>query len=68
MKGHLPIIRFFAFEHLPPHLQEVSKPFSDLAHAIHERYLSDEVDVAETVAGLRKLLESKDCIVRSLIK
>ena len=68
MKGPLPIIRYFAYEHLPSQLQEVSKPFSDLAHSIPERYLSNEVDVAETVAGLRKLLEAKDAIVRSLLK
>jgi hypothetical protein len=68
MKGNLSILRYFVYEHLPAHLQEVSKPFSDLAHSIHERYLADEIDVDETVAGLRKLLEAKDCIVRSLIR
>lgn len=29
-----PILQFFAYTHLPPHLQAVSKPFCDLAHAI----------------------------------
>ena len=27
------ISQFFAYEHLPPHLQAVSKPFGDLANA-----------------------------------
>jgi len=67
MKKDLPILRYFVYAHLPLHLQEVSKPFSDLAHSIHERYLNNDVDIAETVAGLRKLLEAKDAIVRSLI-
>ena len=68
MKSNLSILRYFAYEHLPLHLQEVSKLFCDLANSIHERYLTSDVDVAETVAGLRKLLEAKDAIVRSLLK
>lgn len=68
MKNNLPIFRYFAYAHLPAHLQEVFKPFCELANQIHDRYLTNEVDVAETVAGLRKLLESKDAIVRSLLK
>lgn len=28
------MLQFFAYEHLPPHLQERSKPFSDLAQHI----------------------------------
>lgn len=68
MPKSLPIIKYFAYQHLPDHLQAVSKPFALLADEIHNRYLMEEVDIAETVAGLRKLLEAKDCIVRSLIK
>ena len=67
MKSHLSIIRYFAYEHLPPHLQAISKPFCDLAFSTHERYLINDVDVDETLAGLRKLLEAKDAIVRSLL-
>ncbi|HEX8698968.1 MAG TPA: hypothetical protein VF815_09035 [Myxococcaceae bacterium] len=29
-----PILKFFKYGHLPPHLQAVSKPFHDLAHAM----------------------------------
>lgn len=29
-----PILQFFAYDHLPPHLQVVSKPFCDLAMEI----------------------------------
>jgi hypothetical protein len=28
------LLQFFAYEHLPPHLQEVSKPFGELAQQI----------------------------------
>lgn len=53
----------FAYGHLPPHLQAVSKPVGDLA--------ADLVDVLpdgpELSAGLRKLLEAKDCFVRAAL-
>lgn len=55
------MMQFFAYEHLPPHLQEISKPFGDLAKQIVETLPSN----AERTAGLRKLLEAKDCIVRA---
>lgn len=56
-----PIIRFFAFEHLPPHLREVSKIFGDLA-----RHLDKSIpDCDEKQAGLRRLLEAKDAFVRA---
>lgn len=34
---HNPIMEYFKYEHLPPHLQSVSKPFADLAHKIDEQ-------------------------------
>lgn len=55
-----PILRYFRFEHLPEHLQTVSRPFHDLAHTIvHGLPRNPERTVA-----LRKLLEAKDCAVR----
>ncbi|NCX55700.1 MAG: hypothetical protein EBW87_00665 [Burkholderiaceae bacterium] len=56
-----PIIRYFAYEHLPAHLQLVSKPIGDLAVRVDETI----PDGAEKSAGLRKLLEAKDCLVRA---
>lgn len=56
------ILRFFEYKHLPPHLQVVSKPFCDLAHAMAGQYEGPEL-----TAGLRKLLESKDCMVRAAL-
>lgn len=55
------ILRHFEYQHLPPHLQEVSKPLCDLAHALAVVLPGDP----ETTAGLRKLLEAKDCFVRA---
>lgn len=57
------ILQFFAYQHLPPHLQEVSKPFCELAHKMAETL----PPCAELSAGLRKLLEAKDCAVRASI-
>lgn len=54
------LLKFFAYEHLPKHLQKVSKPFHDLAQEIAQKY-----EGPEATAGLRKLLEAKDCIVRA---
>ena len=55
-----PIAQFFASEHLPPHLQEVSRPFGELAQMI----LTLPHNPERTVA-LRKLLEAKDAAVRA---
>ena len=56
-----PILKYFKYEHLPEKLQAISKPFCDLAAEIDGKY----TDSAEKSAGLRKLLEAKDCIVRA---
>lgn len=56
-----PIMKYFAYEHLPEKLQEVSKPIGDLA-----RHMDESLpDGAEKSAGLRKLLEAKDALVRA---
>lgn len=64
--GKPDILAFFAYQHLPPHLQAVSKPFHDLAHQIADD-MADTTAKAELIAGLRKLLEAKDCVVRAAI-
>lgn len=56
-----PIMKYFAYEHLPAHLQEVSKPIGKLAQQM-ETTLPDG---PEKSAGLRKLLEAKDALVRA---
>ncbi|WP_336340270.1 hypothetical protein [Enterobacter cloacae] len=56
-----PIMKYFAYQHLPAHLQEVSKPIGDLAELMDETL----PDSAEKSAGLRKLLEAKDALVRA---
>jgi hypothetical protein len=58
-----PILAYFRYEHLPPRLQEISEPFSDLAHGMATQLPQS----AEVAAGLRKLLEAKDCFVRAAL-
>lgn len=55
------LLTYFAYDHLPEHLQEVSKPYGELA-----KHVQDALpDSAEKTVALRKLLESKDCAVRA---
>ena len=56
-----PIMKYFEYAHLPEKLQEISKPFAELAKKMDETL----PDGAEKSAGLRKLLEAKDCMVRA---
>lgn len=53
----------FTYEHLPAHLQEISRPCHDLA----EDMVDALPDGPELSAGLRKLLEAKDCFVRAAV-
>lgn len=58
------MLKWFAWEHLPPHLQLVSKPFGELAANICKEI---EAGPERTVA-LRKLLEAKDAAVRAVVQ
>lgn len=63
------LLVFFEFENLPPHLQAVSEPFSDLAHRLVTPCEAGglALDGAEATTALRKLLEAKDCAVRAAL-
>ena len=58
-----PLLRYFKYEHLPVKLQTASKLFYDLAHDM-DAFLPDG---REKSAGMRKLLEAKDCMVRAAL-
>ncbi len=58
-----PILQFFAYEHLPSRLRDVSRPFCELAQSL---VLQLPRNPERTVA-LRKLLEAKDAAVRALL-
>jgi hypothetical protein len=58
------LVKWFQSSHLPTDLQEAAAPCAELAD------LMDAVlpESAEKTAGLRKLLEAKDCFVRAKIE
>lgn len=57
------ILQFFAYSHLPAHLQAVSRPFGEMA----EKIVADIPRNPERTVALRKLLESKDAAVRAVL-
>ena len=61
MKNQL--MQYFEYAHLPDRLQNVSKPFGELAKQIDDTLPNNP----EKTVALRKLLEAKDCAVRALL-
>lgn len=61
--AHDAILRYFEYAHLPQPLQDVSKPFCELAHHLHATLRP----CAEKAVALRKLLEGKDAAVRAAL-
>lgn len=59
----LGIARYFAYTHLKPPLRSISAPCATLALDLIEQL----PDGPELTAGLRKLLEARDCFVRSAL-
>lgn len=58
------LLQYFQYEHLPEgEMQETSMLFAGLAMMLEERLPKNP----ETSTAFRKLLEAKDCAVRSLI-
>jgi hypothetical protein len=58
------LLRYFEHDHLPEPLRSLSAKFSALAHEIAAM---DCTDGPEQTVALRKLLEAKDCAVRSIL-
>jgi hypothetical protein len=56
-----PILQFFAYNHLPPALQDISKPLHGIANWMVETLPRNP----ERSVALRKLLEAKDAAVRA---
>ena len=57
------ILRYFEYTHLPKDLADVGKEFHALAHSISRNL----PDCLERSISLRKLLEAKDCAIRSVL-
>ena len=63
MKSKHYLLQFFKYEHLPEKLKAKSKPFADLADILIDTLPENP----ESTTALRKLLEAKDCAVRSML-
>ncbi|MDX8537081.1 hypothetical protein RFM23_05515 [Mesorhizobium abyssinicae] len=57
------ILQFFAYDHLPPTLKEISRPFGVMADSMTKTLPRNP----ERTVALRKLLEAKDAAVRAFI-
>ena len=58
------LMRWFTHGHLPQDLQMISAACTALAEQVDKEIPEN----AEKTAGLRKLLEAKDCFVRAAIE
>lgn len=58
------LLKWLRHDHLPPHLQAVVKPIDTLAQEMDGTL----AEGAEKTAGMRKLVEAKDCFVRARIE
>jgi hypothetical protein len=56
--------KLFEFDHLPPRLQAVSRPFRLFVAEVLDELPADGPELS---AGLRKLVEAKDCFVRHAV-
>ena len=56
-------MQFFKYDHLPENLQPVARDVAVLAKELNEALPGNP----EKTVGIRKLLEAKDCFVRSML-
>ncbi len=56
------ILSYFEYGHLSERLQDVARPFAELAHVV-----ANDLSGPEATVCLRKLLEAKDCAVRAAL-
>ncbi len=58
------LLKWFRHDHLPAHLQAVVKPIDTLARDLDTTLAGGP----EKTAGMRKLVEAKDCFVRARLE
>ena len=64
-----PILEFFEYAHLPTFLADISERFCELALDTAMGSIADGIQGdPEIDEALRKLLEAKDCAVRSAVR
>lgn len=60
---HEELLPLFKWQHLPPHLQEISRPFGGLANNLATSLPHNR----ELLKALDRLVEAKDAAVRTLV-
>lgn len=58
------LLKWLRHDHLPKHLQAVVEPIDSLAKSLD----ASLAEGPEKTAGMRKLVEAKDCFVRARIE
>ena len=61
-----PIVKYFAYKHLPEHLQEQSKPFADIANRINDEGDSSIVEINKCIDELKGNLKLKGYLCEEL--
>lgn len=61
------LLQLFDYEHLPPALQEVSKPFGDLANQLAGQINGTSTPTVLLVEALKALKVSKDWAVNARV-
>ena len=61
------VLDFFTYENLPEPLQRIARQCAELANAMVTEHVAGSRYPSEVAAGLRKLLEAKDCFVRAAL-
>ena len=64
LEAAYPALAWLRHDHLPPHLAQVAAPFRELG--LEMAYVNN-MGHPETAAGIRKLVEAKDCAIRAFI-
>lgn len=68
-------LRWLAWEHMPPALQEISRPLSELGHHLADTLYKDPQDSGtsaepsvQLLLGIQRLVEAKDALVRAAVQ
>ncbi len=70
LSGMFPVLKYFSYDHLPEPLRGISEQCHALAWTMAQIPTPEPgpANRPEIAAGLRKLLEAKDCFVRAALE
>lgn len=62
-----PELHWARYDHLPPHLADISRPFAELAWRMARQLPSGPAERIQVQRMLHRLEEAKDCAVRAQV-